>query len=88
MNGHFRITTLGLAALALAQHPCAEGADVSVDPAIATAIAQIRAFDNHAHPLRVTAEGEADTNWDALVSSEPWPWWWWSATAASLADPF
>lgn len=73
MNGLFRITTVGLAALALAQHPCAEGADVSADPAIATAIAQIRAFDNHAHPLRITAEGEEDSDWDALVSQEPLP---------------
>ena len=43
------------------------------DAALTAAIAQIRAFDNHAHPLRVTAEGEADSNWDALVSSEPLP---------------
>jgi len=45
----------------------------SADPALVTAIAKIRAFDNHAHPLRGVAEGELDSDWDALVSSEPLP---------------
>jgi len=48
-------------------------AQSSVDPALATAIAEIRAFDNHAHPLRVVAEGELDSDWDQLTSEEPLP---------------
>ena len=48
-------------------------AQSSVDPALATAIAKIKAFDNHAHPLRVVAEGEIDSDWDQLASEEPLP---------------
>src|SRR5512140_3088756 len=53
-------------------------ADAQVDPVIATALAAIKAIDNHAHPARPTAPGEAaDTGYDALpvehleASSDP-----------------
>ena len=49
-----------------------------VDPAIAAALAQTKAIDNHAHPVRPTAAGEAaDLGYDALpvenleASSDP-----------------
>lgn len=73
MKSTLSTSELVLAIVALSGWPCARGADLSADPAITTAIAQIRAFDNHAHPLRITAEGEEDSHWDALVSSEPLP---------------
>ncbi len=39
----------------------------SVDPQIASAIASIKAIDNHGHPVRPTAAGEKpDTEYDAL----------------------
>jgi hypothetical protein len=39
----------------------------SIDPEIAAEVARIRAIDNHAHPVRVTAKGEApDREFDAL----------------------
>ena len=37
-----------------------------VNPAIEAEIRQIRAIDNHAHPLKVAAPGEVDRNYDAL----------------------
>jgi uncharacterized protein len=49
-----------------------------VDPAIASALRETKAIDNHAHPVRPTAAGEApDTGYDALpvesleASSDP-----------------
>jgi len=36
------------------------------DPALVTAIAAIKAIDNHAHPLRALKEGERDTEWGEL----------------------
>ncbi len=44
------------------------------DAELTAAIAQIRAFDNHAHPLRVTAEGEEDFDSDGLAAAQtPFP---------------
>ncbi|MGC2660519.1 MAG: amidohydrolase family protein [Bryobacteraceae bacterium] len=37
-----------------------------VDSSIAAEIRQIRAIDNHAHPLKVTGPGETDHDYDAL----------------------
>jgi predicted TIM-barrel fold metal-dependent hydrolase len=48
------------------------------DPALAAAIAGIKAIDNHAHPLRVLREGERDAEWGELTYHTP-------STAAS--DP-
>jgi predicted TIM-barrel fold metal-dependent hydrolase len=42
------------------------GAQTIPDPALVTAIAAIKAIDNHAHPLRVLKEGERDTEWSDL----------------------
>ena len=42
------------------------GAQTTPDPALVTAIAAIKAIDNHAHPLRALKEGERDTEWDEL----------------------
>ena len=42
-------------------------AQTTADPELLAAISRIRAIDNHAHPLKFTAEGEkADTEYDAL----------------------
>jgi hypothetical protein len=52
--------------------------DAPIDPQLASEIAQIRAIDNHAHPVRPVAPGEKpDTEYDALpvdnleASSDP-----------------
>lgn len=39
---------------------------LAIDPQLAAAIAKIKAIDNHAHPVRVTAANEKDTDYDAL----------------------
>jgi uncharacterized protein len=36
------------------------------DPELVTAIAAMKAIDNHAHPLRALKESERDTEWDEL----------------------
>lgn len=41
-------------------------AQTTPDPALVTAIAAIKAIDNHAHPLRALKEGERDTEWGEL----------------------
>lgn len=46
--------------------PYLRGAQNTSDPALVTAIAAIKAIDNHAHPLRALKEGERDTEWGAL----------------------
>ena len=46
---------------------CTRAPDPSVDPAIARALAEIKAIDNHAHPVRPAAAGETpDMEFDAL----------------------
>ena len=46
---------------------CSQAPEVAIDPEIAKALEQIKAIDNHAHPVRPVAEGEpADTGYDAL----------------------
>lgn len=45
---------------------CSRGNDPAVDPAIAAEVGKIRAFDNHAHPVRVTLSGPPDREFDAL----------------------
>ncbi|MBI3790954.1 MAG: amidohydrolase family protein [Gemmatimonadetes bacterium] len=56
-----------LPALALAASLIACGPPPAVDPEIARAIAGMKAFDNHAHPVRPTAAGEKpDDEFDAL----------------------
>lgn len=43
------------------------GADPTIDPELAREIAQIKAIDHHAHPVRPATAGEApDTDYDAL----------------------
>lgn len=64
--------TKALLSLLLFLAPICHG-QTEADSALAAAIVQIRAFDNHAHPLRVTAEGEQDNHWDAMSSTEPLP---------------
>ncbi len=39
-----------------------------IDAQIAKVIAETKAIDNHAHPLRATVEGEDDTDWDQIPS--------------------
>src|SRR5947209_7079964 len=48
--------------------PTAMGAEPAIDPQIARVIAATKAIDNHAHPMRATAEGEEDTDWDQIPS--------------------
>jgi len=43
-------------------------AEPAIDPQIARIIAATKAIDNHAHPMRATAEGEEDTDWDQIPS--------------------
>lgn len=43
-------------------------AEPPIDPQIARVIAATKAIDNHAHPMRATAEGEEDTDWDQIPS--------------------
>jgi uncharacterized protein len=54
-----------LAAPALAPRPAARQTDA--DRRLADEIFMMKAIDNHAHPLRVTREGEVDREYDALV---------------------
>jgi hypothetical protein len=43
-------------------------AQPQIDPHIARVIAETKAIDNHAHPMRATAAGEEDTDWDQIPS--------------------
>jgi predicted TIM-barrel fold metal-dependent hydrolase len=46
---------------------CTRVTDTTVDPAIASALAETKAIDNHAHPVRPAAAGEPpDNGFDAL----------------------
>lgn len=46
---------------------CSRGPEPAADPGLLSEIQRIRAVDNHAHPVRVTAAGEvADREFDAL----------------------
>ena len=46
---------------------CTRAPEAAVDPVIAKALAETKAIDNHAHPVRPTAAGEpADLGYDAL----------------------
>lgn len=52
---------------ACSRPPSGPSTPAAIDPGLATAIAQIKTIDNHAHPVRPVAEGEpADTAYDAL----------------------
>ena len=42
----------------------------AVDSAIARALAETKAIDNHAHPIRALREGEEDREFDALIPDE------------------
>ena len=53
--------------LALMLGGCAKPPASGIDPVLAAEIAKIKAIDNHAHPVRPTAAGEApDDGYDAL----------------------
>src|SRR5258708_2145153 len=67
-----------VALLAVALTGCTRAPDPAVDPEISSALAQIKAIDNHAHPVRPTLAGEIpDIGYDALpvdsleASSDP-----------------
>jgi predicted TIM-barrel fold metal-dependent hydrolase len=45
---------------------CSRERDGSADPAVAAEIQQIRAIDNHAHPVRPVVSGPPDREFDAL----------------------
>ncbi len=45
---------------------CARQPNPDIDPALLSAINQIRAIDNHAHPVRFVSGGLADREFDAL----------------------
>ena len=67
----------GLALLFIALLATAQSrAQTAADPALVAEISKIKAIDNHAHPLKFTAEGEkADDEFDALPldNIEPFP---------------
>jgi len=46
--------------------PHLPAAQTAPDPALVAAIAEIKAVDNHAHPLRALREGQRDTEWGSL----------------------
>lgn len=53
--------------LAIASAACTRAPQSAIDPDLATEIQNIRAIDNHAHPVRYTVPGEtADRGYDAL----------------------
>jgi len=53
--------------LALLCRGCSRAPETTIDPAIATALAETKAIDNHAHPVRPVGAGEApDIGFDAL----------------------
>jgi predicted TIM-barrel fold metal-dependent hydrolase len=60
------LALLALYALIGFSFPYLLGAQTTPDPALVTAIAAIKAIDNHAHPLRALQEGERDTEWSDL----------------------
>ena len=61
------IRSMCAAAALVAVAGCTGGESAAIDPALAAEIAKIRAVDNHAHPVRPTAAGEApDREFDAL----------------------
>src|SRR5215467_15633461 len=62
------IHALAILLAALLMTACAQRpAGPAIDPAIAAEIGRIRAFDNHAHPVRVDHAGEQpDREFDAL----------------------
>lgn len=51
--------------------PCSLPAQATPDPELVSAIAEIKAIDNHAHPLRPLKEGERDTEWGSLSYHSP-----------------
>ncbi|HEV7397658.1 MAG TPA: amidohydrolase family protein [Pyrinomonadaceae bacterium] len=60
-----RMLVLCIPLMALAAAPSL--AQTTADPQLSAAITQIKAIDNHAHPLKVVREGEpADHDYDAL----------------------
>jgi uncharacterized protein len=62
-----RIPTLMLASALLVGCARKPGTGPEVDPQIAAEVGRIRAIDNHAHPVRMSANGEApDREFDAL----------------------
>jgi len=60
----------GTAAVGPAASSSTMPADPDVDPDLLAAIRSIRAIDDHAHPLKLTADGEEDEDWDALSYDE------------------
>jgi predicted TIM-barrel fold metal-dependent hydrolase len=53
--------------LVVASTGCTRAPDGPIDPVIASALAEAKAIDNHAHPVRPTAAGEPpDLGYDAL----------------------
>ena len=61
------IAALGLCILSACSRAPESAVESPIDPKLAREIAQIKAIDHHAHPVRPTAAGEApDTDYDAL----------------------
>jgi predicted TIM-barrel fold metal-dependent hydrolase len=61
------IAVLGLCILSACSRAPEPTVDLTIEPQLAREIAQIKAIDHHAHPVRPTAAGEApDTDYDAL----------------------
>ena len=61
------VAVLGLCILSACGRAPETAVDATIDPQLAREIAQIKAIDHHAHPVRPTSAGEApDTDYDAL----------------------
>ena len=61
------IAAFGLCMLSACSRAPGPTVDPTIDPPLVREIAQIKAIDHHAHPVRPTAAGEApDTDYDAL----------------------
>lgn len=60
------LVALAFCALLFFTFPDLVDAQTIPDPALVTAIAEMKAIDNHAHPLRTLKEGERDAEWGEL----------------------
>ena len=61
------VAVLGLCILSACGRAPETAVEATIDPQLAREIAQTKAIDHHAHPVRPTSAGEApDTDYDAL----------------------
>jgi hypothetical protein len=69
------LTAIGIAACLFTSCASRESGRSDIDPTIAEAVENTKAIDNHAHPMRVVAPNERDTEYDALPVELMDPTW-------------